>query len=119
MAGGGEKNQNIMPSLQRRPGEWIEIADPHPWDSGSSAQKSKLVFVLWTHSFQALGPFLGGRWAEGGDVPAPTPPFLYPSRVSGSSFPLSPAQSLIAGSPLSGMVNKPLGDINCQQELGA
>lgn len=115
MAGGGEKNQNTMPSLQRRPEEWVEIADPHPWDSGSSAQKSKLVFVLWTHSFQALGPFLRGRWAEVGDLPTPTP---HSSTPAGSQevvcFPLSPAQSLIAGSLLSGMVNKPLGDINCQ-----
>lgn len=114
MAGGGEKNQNTMPSLQRRPGEWVEIADPHLGDSGSSAQKSKLVFVLWTPLSKLWGLSLGGRWAEVGDLPAPTP---HSSTPAGSQevvcFPLSPAQILIAGSPLSGMVNKPLGDINC------
>ena len=101
-----------VPSLQRRPGEWAEIADPHPGESGSSAQKSKHVCPLdWA-------PSLGGggqRWETS------LPP--HPSTPAGSQeavcFPLSPVQSLIAGSPLSGMVNKTLGDINCQQALGA
>lgn len=70
--------------------------------------------VLWT------GPLPWGEVGRSGRPPC-TPP--HPSTPAGSQeavcFPLSPVQSLIAGSPLSGMVNKPLGDINCQQALGA
>ena len=120
-----EKNRNTVPSLQRKLGEWTEIADPHHRSSGSSAQKSKLVSVLWTYSFQALCPFLVGRWAEVGDLPCfpPPPPGHHPPTPGRSqevvSFPLSPTQGLMAGSPLSGMVNKPLGDTNCHQALEA
>lgn len=117
-----EKNRNTVPSLQRKLGEWTEIADPHHRSSGSSAQKSKLVSVLWTYSLQAPCPFLVGRWAEVGDLPASVLLLLDPhphSRpVSGGGF-FPPFSHTEAGSPLSGMVNKPLGDANCHQALGA
>ena len=59
-----------VPSLQRRPGEWAEIADPHPGESGSSAQKSKHVCPLdWA-------PSLGGggqKWETSLHPPLPLP----------------------------------------------
>lgn len=86
---------------------------------GPQLRKANLCLSSGLTLSKLWGLSLGGGGQRGETSLPPPPPFLYPSKVSGSSFPLSPAQSLIAGSPLSGMVNKPLGDINCQQELGA
>lgn len=69
-----EKNRNTVPSLQRKLGEWTEIADPHHRSSGSSAQKSKLVSVLWTYSLQSPVPLPCGEVGRGRRPPCFRPP---------------------------------------------
>lgn len=95
-----EKNRNTVPSLQRKLGEWTEIADPHHRSSGSSAQKSKLVSVLWTYSLQSPVPLPCGEVGRGRRPPCfrPPPPGP-PTPIPGQSqevvsFPLSPTQRL-------------------------